>query len=367
MENLAKINYDPQILEEDQHFSYAMMLITSMSLPMVLKAAVRLGLFEIIAGAAGEQLSSSQIASKLSSPTTPTNQESTAGMVDRMLRLLASHSVLTCSSVVVDGREQSVYGLAPVAKYFVRNERGVSLGPFLEFIQHINFIESWFELEEAVIEGGVPFKRLQNGAHAFDSLKKDPEFGEIFNKAMANHATLVVDGILESYKGFADLESLVDVGGGFGVTINAITNKYPNVKGINFDLPQVIEHAPKYHRVTHVSGNMFESVPNADAMFMKWILHDWDDEHCLKVLKNCYKALPANGKVIVVDAVLPMIPDTSASVKTSCQFDLIMMTRNPGGKERSEQEFLTLALRAGFKGMRLECFVCNLWVMEFYK
>jgi caffeic acid 3-O-methyltransferase / acetylserotonin O-methyltransferase len=85
------------------------------------------------------------------------------------------------------------------------------------------------------------------------------------------------------------------------------------------------------------------------------------------LLKNCYGALPDSGKVIVVDALLPVKPDTSACVKSSCQSDLIMLTQNPGGKERSKEEFLKLATAAGFRGINIECFVCNLWIMEFYK
>ncbi|CAI9764913.1 unnamed protein product [Fraxinus pennsylvanica] len=112
---------------------------------------------------------------------------------------------------------------------------------------------------------------------------------------------------------------------------------------------------------------MFESVPVGDAIFMKWILHDWSDDHCLKLLKNCYKALPEDGKVIVVDAILPMKTDASSSVISTSQCDLIMMTQDPGGKERSEVEFLALAKGAGFTGIKLYCFVCNFWVMEFHK
>ncbi|KAK4858172.1 hypothetical protein QYF36_012200 [Acer negundo] len=63
------------------------------------------------------------------------------------------------------------------------------------------------------------------------------------------------------------------------------------LRGIDFDLPHVIQHAPHYPGVEHVGGYMFESVPKGDAIFMKWILHDWSDEHCLKLLKNCYKGL----------------------------------------------------------------------------
>ena len=99
----------------------------------------------------------------------------------------------------------------------------------------------------------------------------------------------------------------------------------------------------------------------------QWILHDWNDDRCIKLLKNCYKALPPQGKTIVVDAVLPFLPDTSSSVKVTTQMDAIMMTQITGGKERTYDELLVLAKGAGFAGISKECFVCNMWVMEFYK
>nr|WKU83438.1 O-methyltransferase 2 [Hamelia patens] len=355
--------------EEEQQFSYAMQLVTSASLPMVLLAAIRLDVLEIIAKAGpGAQLSASEIAAHVSS-----ENPDAATMLDRMLLLLASYSVLTCTKAAVDGHQgvqsqKRVYGLAPVAKYFLRNQTsgGGSLGPLLALLQDKVFLESWYQLEDAVREGGVPFDRV-HGTHAFEYPGRDPRFNEVFNKAMINHTTIAINRILERYKGFENLKTLVDVGGGLGITLNVITTKYPSLKGINFDLPHVIQHAPSYPGLEHVGGDMFESVPQGDAIFMKWILHDWDDGHCVKLLKNCYKALSDNGKVIVVDAIVPVIPDTSACVKTTCQSDMIMLTQNPGGKERSEPEFLALANAAGFSGIRVECFVCNLWVMEFYK
>ncbi|KAI8026533.1 Caffeic acid 3-O-methyltransferase [Camellia lanceoleosa] len=122
--------------------------------------------------------------------------------------------------------------------------------------------------------------------------------------------------------------------------------------------------------VEHVGADMFESVPKGDAIFMKWILHDWSDNHCLKLLQNsdtAHTAPPDNGKVIVVEGMIPVIPDTGAASKSICQIDLVMMTQIPGGKERTQNEFLALAIGAGFTGISLECFTCNFWVMEFYK
>ena len=87
----------------------------------------------------------------------------------------------------------------------------------------------------------------------------------------------------------------------------------------------------------------------------------------MKLLKNCYNAIPDDGKVIIVDAVLPIMPETTPAVKFVMQGDVLMMTQNPGGKERTEQEFIELATAAGFTGVKFVNQVCGLWVMEFFK
>ncbi|GMN27991.1 hypothetical protein TIFTF001_046192 [Ficus carica] len=119
--------------------------------------------------------------------------------------------------------------------------------------------------------------------------------------------------------------------------------------------------------VEHVVGDMFESVPHGDAILMKHVLHAWSDEQCLKILKNCYKAIADNGTVIVVEAILPVTPENSFVAKSTFAVDVTMMTQNIGGKERSQEEFLALATGAGFSGIKFVCCVCNHWVMEFYK
>lgn len=98
---------------------------------------------------------------------------------------------------------------------------------------------------------------------------------------------------------------------------------------------------------------------------MQWILHDWSDEECIKLLRNCYKALPDTGKVIVVEANVPEIPDSSQAAKSASLFDMVMLVI--GGKERTLTEFLTLAKEAGFSGISHAGFFSNFGVMEFYK
>ncbi|KAB1202878.1 Caffeic acid 3-O-methyltransferase 1 [Morella rubra] len=207
---------------------------------------------------------------------------------------------------------------------------------------------------------------------AFEYQGKDLRLNNIFNKGMSDHSTFTMKKILETYKGFEGLTSVVDVGGGTGVVLNMTVSKYPSIKGINFDLPHVIADAPSYPGVVaagvdHVGGDMFASVPRGDAIFMKWICHDWSDEHCMKLLKNCYDALPDNGKVIVVECILPVAPDTSLASKGICHVDIFMLVQTPGGRERTEEEFEAFAKGAGFQVFRVMGCAFNTSIMEFIK
>nr|QAX90939.1 caffeic acid O-methyltransferase [Catalpa bungei] len=244
---------------------FALQLATGSVLPMVLKTAIELDLLELIKKAGPEaSASASELVAQL-----PTNNPDAANMIDRILRLLAAHSVLVCSlKPLPDGGVERRYSLAPVCKFLTRNEDGVSVGPTCLMIQDKVLMEPWYHLKDAIIEGGIPFNRAY-GMNAFEYPAKDPRFNRVFNQAMYEQSTIFMKKILEEYKGFEGLKSLVDVGGGIGASLKMIISKYPSIKGINFDLPHVIQNAPSYPGVEHISGNMFVSVPQADAIFMK--------------------------------------------------------------------------------------------------
>ncbi|MED6162255.1 hypothetical protein PIB30_068670, partial [Stylosanthes scabra] len=216
------------------------------------------------------------------------------------------------------------------------------------------------ELKGAILEGGVAFDRA-HGTNTFEYTSVDSRFNDVFNKAMLNHTTIMMKRVLECYEGFNNINTLVDVGGGLGINLKMITSKYPNINAINFDLPHVIEHAPNYAGVKHVGGDMFESVPYGDAIFMK------SDEHCMKVLKNCHKAIPRDGKVIVVDTMVPVLPENTTAAKVAFKADLLMMTQSIGGKERTKHEFIQLAKASEFSAIKFVCSVSGYWVMEFHK
>ncbi|KAK2634433.1 hypothetical protein Ddye_029225 [Dipteronia dyeriana] len=298
-------------VSDEEAYLYGMHLNNSLVLTMVLKSVIELDLLEIIAKAGpGAFMSPTEIASQLR-----TKNLDAPLMLDRMLRLLASYSILTCSlRTLTNGKVERLYALAPLSKYLTKNEDGFTISAFFLLTNQRAKLESWYYLTDAVLDGGIPFNKA-HGMTTYEYHNKDPTFSNLFNNTMSSNSIVIMTKILEIYKGFDGLKSVVDVGGGTGTVLNMIVSKYSSIKAINFDLPHVIEVAPPYPGVEHVSGDMFVSVPKGDAIFMKWICHNWNDEHCLKLLKNCYEALPENGKVIVCECILPVTPDPSLESK----------------------------------------------------
>ncbi|KAG2676897.1 hypothetical protein I3760_12G072800 [Carya illinoinensis] len=264
---------------EDQESisEYAMQLTSASVLPRVLKAAIDLGVLEIIGKAGpGALLSASQIASQL--PTHSNANLVSSLLLDCMLRVLASHSILTCSITHQnDGHVLRLYGLAPVSKYFDRNQDGGTLAPLLDFMQDKAILSTWDHLKDAVLEGVLPFNKA-HGMNMREFLGKDPRLRETFVSSMNALSPAYMEKILKTYKGFEGLKLLVDVGGHDGTILNIIISKYPSIKGVNFDLASVIEKSPPYPGIEHVAGDMFVSIPKGDAIFMKFLTYiiAWD-------------------------------------------------------------------------------------------
>ncbi|KAG8086825.1 hypothetical protein GUJ93_ZPchr0010g7820 [Zizania palustris] len=348
---------------DEEACMYAMQLASSSILPMTLKNAIELGLLETLVGAGGKLLSPAEVADKLPSRANP----AAADMVDRILRLLSSYNVVTCHMEEgKDGKLSRRYGPAPVCKWLTPNEDGVSMAALALMNQDKVLMESWYYLKEAVVDGGIPFNKAY-GMTAFEYHGTDARFNRVFNEGMKNHSVIITKKLLDLYGGFDGVSTLVDVGGGVGATVHAITSRHPHIRGVNYDLPHVISEAPPFPGVQHVGGDMFASVPSGDAILMKWILHDWSDEHCARLLKNCYDALPPHGKVIIVECVLPVNPEATPKAQGVFHVDMIMLAHNPGGKERYEREFEDLARGAGFTGFKPTYIYANAWAIEFTK
>ncbi|KAK2413065.1 isoliquiritigenin 2'-O-methyltransferase [Trifolium repens] len=198
------------------------------------------------------------------------------------------------------------------------------------------------------------FKKV-HGTSFFEYFKKDPQLNDIFNKSMTDTSAINMKKILEIYRGFERISTLVDVGGGNGQSLKAIISKYPSIKAINFDLPQVIENTPPFPGIESVGGSMFESVPQGDAIMLKFVCHNWPDEKCLEILSNCHKALPLNGKVILVEFLFPEdLGSTNNASKMVSTIDNIMFI-TAGGKERALQEYESLGKKSGFSKLQVIC------------
>ncbi|TVU03659.1 hypothetical protein EJB05_50847, partial [Eragrostis curvula] len=361
------------MVADEETCMHALQLVSSAVLPMTLRTSIELGLLETLAGAGGKALTPKEVAAKL--PPKAASNPAAASMVDRLLRLLASYNVLSC--VVEGGDDGSLcrrYAAAPVCKWLTRsNEDGVSFAPFLLLANNKLFMHAWSYMTEAVLEGGgSPFNRAFDTASWFDYAGTDPRFNDLFNKAMEEHSVILTKKLLELYTGgFDGVRTLVDVGGGVGSTIHAITTRYPKIQGVNFDLPHVIAEAPAYYpdvQVRHVGGDMFKEVPSGgDAILMKWMLNCWGDDHCAKLLKNCYDALPPHGKVINVECVLPVKLEATDSVQGLVAVDVSLLAYSPNGKERYEREFVELAKGAGFSSVKSTYIYANFWALEYTK
>ncbi|CAN7086112.1 unnamed protein product [Brassica oleracea var. botrytis] len=346
----------------------AVRLANYITFPMVFKAAIELGVIDTLYSAARADMNGSssflkpsEIATRL--PTTPSNPEAPA-LLDRMLRLLASYSMVKCQ--ILDG--ERVYKAEPICKYFLRyniEEIGTLASQFILEIDSV-FLNTWAQLKDVVLEGGDAFARANGGLKLFDYMGTDERLSKLFNRT--GFSVGVLQKFLEVYKGFEGVNVLVDVGGGVGNTLGFVTSKYPNIKGINFDLTCALTQAPSYPNVEHVAGDMFVEVPRGDAIILKRMLHDWSDEDCAKILKNCWKALPENGKVIIMELVIPDEAE-SADVQSNIAFDmdLLMLTQCSGGKERSRAEYEAMAADSGFANCKFVCQAYHLWVIEFTK
>ena len=192
------------------------------------------------------------------------------------------------------------------------------------------------------------------GKQVFEYFKDNEEIAGIFQRAMTSFSSVTADAVVDAYD-FTGIETLVDVGGGHGALLAAIISKNPDLHGVVFDLPQVVQGTGANlgeltARIDIKAGDFFGSVPEgADAYIMKHIIHDWDDEHCIKIFGNCCSAMTDGGKVLVVDPVVTDAPESALGKL----MDIEMLAIATGGCERTEEEFEALLERAGLKMSRV--------------
>nr|XP_048327131.1 xanthohumol 4-O-methyltransferase-like [Ziziphus jujuba var. spinosa] len=325
---------------------------------MALRCAVELRIADIIHSHGGP-ITLSQIVSNIPDSTSPD-----INCLARIMRLLVRRNIFTAQHDQSDGGE-TLYGLTHSSKWIL-HDSDLTLAPIFVAGTHPWLMSPWHCFSQCVKEGGTAFKKA-HGREIWDFGSRNSEFNKLFNDGMECTSRILMRTIVSEYKdGFDRVGSLVDVGGGTGATISQIVESYPHIKGINFDLPHVTVTAPSYPGVSHVGGDMFQGVPSADALFLKWIMHDWSDEDCVKILKNCKKAIPEKGgKIIIVEVVLEAQGDELLD-EIGLAFDLHMIAHSSGGKERTEMEWKKILNEGGFPSYKIIKVPTLLSIIEAY-
>jgi tRNA A58 N-methylase Trm61 len=211
----------------------------------------------------------------------------------------------------------------------------------------------WGELLYAVQTGESAFEKVFE-MNLFEYYEKNSESGRTFNDGMRVFTKVDIELILENYN-FGGFTKIIDIGGGNGALLIAIVEKHRACRGIVYDLVHVAREAEQYidrskvkANITVIPGDIFEDVPGGgDCYILKKILHDWDDERAVRILKNCRKSIKETGRLLIMEYV---INENDRQGKIN---DVHMMVVCPGGKERTKEEFRTLLKQSGFQILRI--------------
>jgi hypothetical protein len=207
------------------------------------------------------------------------------------------------------------------------------------------------ELDQAIHTGRPAFELVYRTPF-FTYLAEHADDAAVFNAAMSSLPSYI-DAFVKAYD-FSKFERIVDVGGGHGTKLFAILSANPRLRGVLYDLPGVVEGAVSKRsdairdRCEIVGGDFFEEVPaGADAYLLSGIIHDWNDEAALRILRNCRRAIRPDGTLLLVETLLTPSSDPSRAL-----MDVLMMVLT-GGRERTEGEFEALLRDAGFSLTRV--------------
>jgi hypothetical protein len=264
----------------------------------------------------------------------------------RVLRALASQGVFA-----EEGERD--FRLTPLAEC-LRSDVPGSLRAFAIMMGEQWVWRSWGEILHSVRTGQPAFEHVF-GQPLFDYYATHPEAGRVSSEGLTSRSAPENGAVVAAYD-FSSARTLVDVGGGQGSLLAAILAANPDLRGVLFDMPHVIEMTrPILGELVHAgrcelqAGDFFSALPEGgDIYVMKKVIHDWDDEHARTILRSCRAAIPDTGRLLLVELVVPLGNEPSFSKL----LDLLMMVY-PGGMERTEPEHRSLLGSAGFELLRI--------------
>lgn len=211
----------------------------------------------------------------------------------------------------------------------------------------------WKHLPEMIRDGQQNAFMREFGRRAFEHAVMDSDYAGVFDEAMSSYSAAQTALALQALEAddFSGISHLCDVGGGRGHLICGFLARYPHLRGSVLERPEVIADQSRLwanklglsDRCRYVPGDMFEAVPPADAWVMKLILHDWNDDECVQILRTLHRAAAPGGRVFIIEHLItePEVPHFAKL------FDIHMMCWGTG-RERTGAEYAALLRRAGW-------------------
>ena len=193
------------------------------------------------------------------------------------------------------------------------------------------------------------------GTDLFEYLEKEPSAADAFNQGMTDLSAMLSYAVLCAYD-FSGIRHVMDIGGGQGAFLRNVLQFHPELKATVFDTASTIEKGKPLSgsitggaRLSFVSGDFFASVPpGADAHLLCGVIHDWDDDRAVRILRNCRQAMGTNGRVVLIETIVP--DDNATCFSKLLDLNMLVMT---GGRERTRREFEILLNAAGYRLTRV--------------
>ncbi|KAJ6670248.1 O-METHYLTRANSFERASE [Salix viminalis] len=315
---------------------------------MSLKCAVQLGIPDII-HKNNQPTTLPQLVSALNIPV------SKANFLQRLMRILVHSGVFDITKICEDQEGGGGGYVLTSSSRLLLKDSPANLSPAVLAVLDPVLLSPWFSLGQWIQgEERTPFEAY-HGTSFWEYGKRNVKFNNNLNEAMASDSQVASLVVKEHKEIFESVDSLVDVGGGTGNLARSIAEAYPHMRCTVVDLPQVVANLPESKNLKFVGGDMFKSIPSADAIIMKSVLLNWSDEDCIKILKRCREAIPSTddgGKLVLVEMVINDRKDEHELTKTRLFVDMEMMLIC-NGRGRSEKEWKKLFLEAGFSHYKI--------------
>uniref|UniRef100_A0A1S3XXL2 Trans-resveratrol di-O-methyltransferase-like n=1 Tax=Nicotiana tabacum TaxID=4097 RepID=A0A1S3XXL2_TOBAC len=205
-------------------------------------------------------------------------------------RLLVYSGFFATKKLDETSETQEGYVLTASSKLLLKSEIP-NLSPFVRALVDPVMVIPWQCLGDWFLGNEATSFETVYGAPMWEYCDQNPRYNKAFNEAMSSDSEMTSLVVKDCREIFEELDSLVDVGGGTGVMAKTILGAFPRIKCTVLDLLHVVANMPEIENLKYVGGDMFQSIPPADAFLFKMIMHDWSDEYCVKMLKRCREAI----------------------------------------------------------------------------